>query len=134
MNKKIKKFAYIQNWGTYDQETLVCVGMSPEEILAYAKKHKFNKQTIKNFENEIPKLNKLYQGGCAITCVSGNTTCLILRNYEDTWSYWETLMHECYHLVYHVFGRNLMSTEEEAFAYQLEFMFRSIRRKLQNKF
>jgi hypothetical protein len=56
---------------------------------------------------------------------------LYLREWVRDWHSYETLLHEIVHAVQYIFEdcRGLWS-ENEAVAYQIEYLFRSIRRKL----
>ena len=90
----------------------------------------FSKWVLKDFsdwEENIKNKNKgLF---CWNEMVEGCV--LLLRPYQDAWEYWETLMHEIQHIVQYLAKCKGMNDEPEAQAYLFEFLFRSIRRKLQ---
>lgn len=130
MNMKRKKpFAFILDWGLFPDQTLVVVGTkSLEEIKALAKKIKASKAFIDDLNSLVEYTDKPFFGRC-----KGNgSSVLQLPPYEDTWVFWETLMHELHHAVYLTLdiGRD-MRGEVEALAYAHESLFRIVRRGLQ---
>lgn len=121
---------FIQGWGTLNNETLVCVGCEHKEVIAFAKKNKIKAEAITWLEHHFSTLPEHPSTtGYTISDVSG--TFLWLREYEDSWDYWETLIHEISHMLDFVFEDRKMTKETEARAYQHEYLFRQIRRKLQ---
>ena len=59
------------------------------------------------------------------------TTVLILPSWENEWKYLDVLVHEITHMVHAILGKCLnMMDEDEARAYQTEFLFKEIRKKL----
>ena len=58
-------------------------------------------------------------------------TIMSFGNWANDWRHWDGLLHEVTHLIHAVLGhsKNMMD-EDEARAYQTEFLFREIRRKL----
>ena len=131
--RKIKKFAYIQNWGTYSNQTIVSVGMNHSDMVAYLRKIKAkililnnflnNQSVIRIIEEKVDGLvHKDYQSGVSI---------LMFPNWKNDWKHWDCLIHEVSHLIFFVLGEQKnMANEDEARAYQTEFLFREIRRKL----
>lgn len=134
MGKK-KEIIFVQEYGTYTNQLLVLVGIEDKKkIFDYLKKVKaeagFSKWVLEDFDGwkeDIKKKNMALF--CRNDTVEG--TVLVLRSYEDTWEYWECLMHEIHHIVQHLAKIKGMFEEVEAQAYLFEFLFRSIRRKLQ---
>lgn len=134
MKKKNKKYAYIQNWGTYSNQTAVCVGMSRQEIVNYLRRIKspaemavrFLERTAdfdKHIRNNSDTISKVfYDEGRSI---------LSFADWKNDWQHWDYLVHEITHLVHNILGhyKNMMD-EDEARAYQTEFLFIEIRRKL----
>ena len=66
---------------------------------------------------------------------------LSIQRFEDTWDDYETILHECFHIVIAILGVSKMFInhsreviEEEGMAYLQEYLFRGIRRKLQKAF
>lgn len=124
---------FLQDWGTYQNQTIVVVGMTQKQIVSLMRRRKFDKVAIDAFEadDEIPKFfceeNK---GG--VWHHDGKTV-MWLREWKDDWDHHETIVHECFHLVVEILGRqkNMGFSHEEALAYQQEYLWRNIRRKLQ---
>jgi hypothetical protein len=131
--KKSKKFAYCQDWGTYSNETLVTVGMNCTEMLAYIKRNRF--QFSETFPAKLKSFFDDEKGkSCAGACIfDDGRSILYFPSWYNCWDNWETLLHECYHLVFRICMRNKgMGDEDEAIAYQLEYLFRNIRLKLKS--
>ena len=136
--KRIKykktKFNFIQHWGTYNIETLVSVGTNYNEVLDCIKRLKFKKENIQAIkeDKEVPSFIER-KPACFLGMPSGNI--LHFKGFKDEWYFYEWLIHELFHAVYIELGKNSsMIKEEEAMAYQIEFLFREIRRKLQNHY
>lgn len=140
-NKKPVKTWWVQKWGTYQNEMPVFVGYTPKEILAVLKKQKTWKQEpILAWEKELKQTEEFAEG--REFCWFNDGYCILfLKPFEDKWERLEAIMHECFHLVINILGdkRGMINTtvprvEEEAMAYQQEYLFREIRRKLQDKY
>lgn len=134
--RKQKKQYFIQDWGTYSNQTLVVVGMKHEEIVSLMKRLKFDKEGITNFDTESKKEDEADKA-FAYTCKGfmwfddQGRSVLWFREWTNDWDHYDTLLHEIYHGVHHLMHLNKkMVKEEEACAYQMEYLFRSIRRKL----
>ena len=121
------KKIFIQNWGTYQNETLVCIGVNIKEIKYYCMRNKliFNNNVLHTLEKNI---NKTLLGFVLVN--DDGTSFLWLKEFKNKWKYYETLMHELHHLVFIIFGNKLMESEMEAQAYQFEYLFREIRKNL----
>lgn len=142
MKKKVKhrkKFYYIQDWGTYSVETPIIVGYTPKEITKLVKNSKW-KDEVKSLWSESD-FDHLLEKGCALTLRDKGYTIVILESFQNNWSFYETLMHECFHLVVYVLGEERAfvnsstdTIEDEGMAYQLEYLFRGIRTNLQKAF
>lgn len=126
---------FVQEYGTYTNELLVLVGIEDKKkLLAYLKKIKakfdFSKWVLEDFDGWKERIKKNNPGlFCWNDIVEGAV--LVLRPYQDTWEYWECLMHEIHHIVQHLAKTRFMYEEQEAQAYLFEFLFHSVRRKLQ---
>lgn len=120
---KTKKI-FVQNWGTYQNDTLVCIGVTFEEICKYCHK--------KLFIAPNPEIEKtIKEGYPAQTYVNeDHSSILWMRKFKNNWQSFEILLHEIHHLVYNIFGLKGMEKEKEAQAYQFEYLFHNIRRKL----
>lgn len=131
MKRKKQPKYYIQGWGTYSNETLVCVGMTFDEILAAQKKEKaypwIKKVMLLDKHLIVEQLN----AGNAFVWHNDGTTLLYFPEWKNNWNHWDTLIHEISHLIDFVMvGGKRMSDETEGKAYQMEYLFREIRRKL----
>lgn len=132
--RKNKPIVFTQECGIYTDQILVCVGASKQLVFNYFKKNKvsadFSKWVLgSDFFNDIQAKHKgLFAWN---TDIEG--CCIFLRPFENTWDYWETLMHEVHHVVEHLAKKKMFSDEVENKAYLHEFLFRSIRRKLQKQ-
>lgn len=135
--KKLKKKStiFIQDWGTYQNETLVVVGKTAKETIRWCKKIKVNKKFLEWLENNLEKheVHSKERNDPAFFMFGETNSVLFLEPYKDSWNYWETLIHETMHMVDYVLSAlRLMEKETEARAYQQEYLFHSIRKKLQS--
>jgi len=138
--KKLTRFWYIQDWGTYNVQTPVFFGYTIPEITRIMNKIEI-KQEAKNLWNNDSKMtDEVFENKSGGVWRNSGYTLLYLPKFEDTWDLYETILHECVHLVLYQLGGHKMfinqscnSIEEEGLAYQIEFLFRAIRRKLQSK-
>lgn len=125
-----KPLLFVQNHGTLSNETLVAIGATGDEMVAYLKRIKANKgmiEWVRTWKDSKPSPT-----GWVRTESEKGWTVLWLRAYEDTWDYWEVMIHELSHLMDFVMNdQKSMQGETEARAYQAEYLFRSIRRKIQ---
>lgn len=147
--KKIRtKFWYIQDWGTYSNQTAVFVGFTPTEITKVMKKAGLSKEAIAEWENGAGAATKMFtaeaenSGGMWFSN-KGGYSLLWMPIFEDSWKCYDTLVHECCHAVLNILGgqKNMIRSlnhelfiEDEALAYQQEFLFRKIRNKLREAF
>ena len=129
--KKEKSFKkiFVQGYGTHTDQILVAVGVSRKEILSYLKKVKARPEYIDFIKKTDDKFFENKGTFAWNDKVDG--TILYLKKYEDLWDFWETLIHELHHAIEHFRVKKAMQDEPEALAYQQEFLFRAIRRKLQ---
>jgi hypothetical protein len=125
-----QKIIYIQSWGTYQNETLVCIGVSYEEIYKCLKKIKVETDMIKQWECDIDLLDNCLNGA-GLFWFNHSRSILWLKDWKNDWKHYDILLHELFHAVYYILGKgkNMMS-EDEGMAYQQEFLFKAIRRKL----
>lgn len=144
-SKVSKKFWYVQDWGTYPNQTLVFIGYTEPEALVVMKKEKMNKETTAHFEKDIfTDVNFVASvAGFVWHDTETAATLLFLPKFEDDWHSYEVLMHEVVHLVLNglVKDRRFVDfvgsrhhLEQEGIAYQVEYLFRSIRRRLQQEY
>lgn len=122
------KFKFIQDWGSYQNDTLVYVGYGKEEIKKDLQKYQDSATVISNLETVD------FDGFRGLVITDRAKTLLVLSKWDGGWEYLEVLIHEIHHLVYMVMVKNkMMEDEMEAQAYQQEYMFRQIRQKLNKK-
>jgi hypothetical protein len=126
--KKSKKLFFIQDGGTYANEVLVTVGTDAEDIIRYIKSHGLN------FSEDFPRLlraSPMKKNAAGRTIFDEGRSILWLPEWDQDWEHYETLLHECWHLVHRVLVVNkCMDMEDEAQAYQLEYWFHFIRERL----
>lgn len=131
----LKKAIFVQKYGTYTNEMVVIAGVTDKkEVFRYLKKikakPKFSKWLLENFDDWTDCLKNKNKGLFCYNDIIGEGTVLLLRSPDDSWEYWEVLMHEIHHTVQHLAKTKMMFEEVEAQAYLFEFLFHSIRRKL----
>ena len=126
---------WVENIDPYEHELLVLVGMEDKKALfRFLKKihalPKFAEWLLKDFDSFVKDLREKNKGQfCWSDTAPGHM--LMLRPYQCTWDYWETLIHELHHVVQKVASLKVFLEEKEAQAYLQEHLFHSIRRKLQ---
>lgn len=132
--KKPVKTIFVQDWGTYPNQTLVCLGAKPKEILAYAKRIKAKPILLKWLTEEVDKSIKesIEKDHLGFFMHNDGRSILWLREFTDNWDFYGVLLHELHHAVFVILGSNKKMEEEiEAQAYQFEYLFQQIRRKIQ---
>lgn len=132
------KFWYIQDWGTYGNQTLVFVGYTIPEITKIIKKKGFKSNIVAEWCKDWEGMENTFKNVAGGVWSNDGATVLYLPKWEDNWDNYETLLHECFHLVMAGLAKGKLfvnegSIEEEGMAYQLEYLFRHIRIKLQKK-
>lgn len=132
-NKRPEKQYFVQSTGQWKNDVFVCTGFDAKEILRAAKRINSQEYIIKWIENKSEDWNSFIESNCAFATKHPDrgTIILRLRTYEDTWDFWETLIHEISHAVDMMAEHRGFSNEGEAKAYLAEFVFHEIRRKLQ---
>lgn len=116
---------FVIDGGSYPFDTLVCIGQKAEDI------YKFIEKTHKLSTEE--KENILMDGhGRTVTLSQGQIVLRvdITKNLED---FFAVLAHEIFHAVEFAFARigiKHSDSSSEAYAYQIEFLFRKIYEKL----
>lgn len=131
MKKGAGGYHFIQDWGTFDNDTLVCVGMTKDEILSVIATFHDSYRFVEWFRKNAP--NDECTKGYFMEFEAKSV--LSIKVYGDAWEFWETLIHELHHAVHIVLGHNRgMEEEKEALAYQQQFLFHEMRKKLQEHF
>lgn len=131
--KALKPFSKLMEWGSYPNQTLLCVGMKKKQVAGILKRMAPN-DTV--FLKEFEKIEDPIENGAngAIFVKDGKTV-LMMRPFVDEWSFWETMIHETAHLVHNVLGRSRgMMDEDEARAYQQQYLFKTMRRAIMIKY
>jgi hypothetical protein len=123
------KAAFIQDWGSYTNQTFVSVGMPIKDTIRAMSQRKLNPHVIKNFSQCS---SNVASGAMGFVWHNEGRTILWLPDWKNDWEHWYTLIHETHHLVQHVLVHtNRMDDETDALAYQQEYLFRHIRERLQ---
>jgi hypothetical protein len=126
-----KKYLFIQDTGHFDGSFVVTHGYDKEEVLKFIKK-----TYAKEYMGKAKELldlhfedNEHFQA-FVIHC-DDKPYFLKIVNSEDTWDFWETLIHEVTHVVDFTMRRHGCESELENRAYLTQYLFRNIRRKIQ---
>jgi hypothetical protein len=122
---------FFQQWETFTNETLVCVGVSKEEILQFMKRSKVKDDLIDLFNKVGPQ-----PGVSGFVWTPKNTGCTLL--WLDSFNGRErdmfTLIHETNHLIYDISRDKGYVNEPELQAHQQEFLFKQIWHELQKRY
>lgn len=128
----MKKYCYVQDWGSYQNDTFVIVGMTHREVVKKMKSLKFNKNAVHVYDTKV-FLDNYESEGFVFTI--GGKSVLWLRNWKKDDEHLGTLVHETAHLIYLILGKNKgMEEETEAQSYQQEFLFNNIQKRLTKVF
>ena len=115
---------FLQDWGTFTNETLVCVAVTEKEILQFMKRNNFRKTLIEQFERKSAPS----AGANAFVWTPIGTGCTLL--WMDSWlgrrEDVNTLVHETNHLIYDISRDKGFKDEPEIQAYQQEYLFKNI--------
>lgn len=121
--------------GTYPNQIPVFVGMNHKEMVNWMKKENVYKDFIKSFDEEYKEDDWLKEGYHGRVCDDDGKVLLWIKDWKNDWESHDTLMHECLHIVQFMLNKHrLMEDEYEAQAYQLEYLVKSIRQKLNKEF
>lgn len=96
------------------------------------KKNKLSREAILAFEKDTILDEKWFikQNNAACWFYESKSV-LWFREWKNDWEHWDTLLHECYHLIHTILHKDKnMAKDDEGCAYQLEYLFRNIRRTL----
>ena len=125
MKKKPKfKILFFQDWGTFSNETLVCVGASKQEILTFMKANAVKPELIKLFEHK--REPKDTSSAFVWTPDDSGCTLLWIRDWTGSPDDLDTLVHETNHLVYEISRDKGFKDEPEIQAYQQAYLFSGI--------
>jgi hypothetical protein len=117
---------FVQDWGTFSNETLVCVNRDKAQILRYMKQTRIKPELIDLFEA------KSETDAAAFVWTPARTGCtmLWLRGWTGDAEDLDTLVHETNHLVYDISRDKGFKDEAEIQAYQQAYLFSGILEKL----
>ena len=126
------KQSWVQPLTPYKKDVFVCTGFSEKEIQRAIKKIGAKKWWLDFVDRSQGTWKELIEKGCAFVAQEERHGAFLLRlrPFEDTWDYWEVLIHELHHLVHGLAEHLAMEKETEAQAYLQEHLFNKIRRKL----
>ena len=123
------KRLFIVDCGTYPNEILVAIGSNYNEIISFLKKKKLSLDGFEKHKEVIEK-NCTYRGSAMM--FKNGYLLLQIEKYREEWDWYEVLMHEVCHVVQYIFEHREIE-DDEAFAYQLEYLFKTVRRRVQRK-
>ena len=117
---------FIQEWGTFSTETLVCVNRDKAQILRYMRQTRIKPELIELFEA------KSETDSTAFVWMPARTGCTLLwlREWAGDPEDLDTLVHETNHLVYDISRDKGFKDEAEIQAYQQAYLFSGILEKL----
>ena len=127
-SKPIKgKGWFIQDWGTYSNQTLVVVGLKDPEVIRLLRR--LNRHSARAFVRQNPD----YDSAGFVFHHNGRSL-LWLPRWKNTGEDILTLIHETNHLIHYVLNKDKgMGNETEAQAYQQEYLFKNIRGRLNQR-
>lgn len=131
--KKSKKTLFVQDLGIFGDEMFVAVGLSYDEIVKGAKKLgavKLFFENIKDAKDNYWDERFGQDDGFVLIDNNNHAFLLWLKKYEDTWGFWEKVLHEVVHIVQALERSKLIQKEDECRAYTTEYVFHHLRRKL----
>ena len=136
MKRKPKPVIFIQPLDPYRHDLFVVAGATKADLLRFCKKAKVIKECVEVIKEDADKMFSTIESTQLALFFWAKKKhhiffMLFLRPYKDVWEYWETLIHELAHVVQKLASEKMMEGEDEARAYLHEFLFRSVRRKLQ---
>jgi len=123
------KRLFIINCGTYPNEVLVAIDSNYNEIVSFLKKKKLSLEGFEKNKKIIEK-NCAYQG--SVMMFKNGYLLLQIKKYRNSWDWYEVLIHEVCHVTQYIF-ENREIKDDEAFAYQLEYLFKTVRMRVQQK-
>lgn len=129
--KKIQQF--IISADPYKRDIFVVTGLkSIEELRNAGKKEKLDNTFFTFIDENKDEITKAYEDNCTFLVKDKCMRAVVsLKKFEDTWSFYETLIHELHHYIFALSDFIGMERDMEPQAYLIEELFRKIRRKLQ---
>lgn len=127
-----KPYIFSVECDMFENDFVVAVDATKEDVLKWLKEIEAKKEWIEKVEHSDDAFTLLAEGATACYWYDDRAKMILLKSYVDTWEYWETLMHECTHAMQWMGKTRRMQNEDEALAYFQEWLFRTIRKKLQS--
>lgn len=126
-----KKHIFLQDTGIFNDDFVVAVGCTENDIRKFAKKEKLKKDFVECvFENDFIE-EKDVTGANTTYNIENNAVVLVsLAKYDGSWKFLTSLLHEVVHVVQRVEIRKGLQKEDEARAYLTEYLFTNIRRTI----
>jgi len=127
---KTFKAMFFQTWGTFSNETMICVGVTKAEVKAFMKRVNVQKELLDKFSTMVS-----VSGKSAFVWTPPGTGCTLLWMGSFTGSDDDilNLVHETNHLVYDIARDKGFRDEPEINAYQQEFLFKNILQELRKR-
>ncbi len=97
--KRSAKQAWVQQTHQWRKDIFVCTGYSAKEIVAGIRKIGAKDWMLKYCDENEKEWQDIIDAGCAFVSREPRHGAIVmrLRPYQDTWEYWETLIHELNH-------------------------------------
>ena len=127
MKKPKFKATFFQDWGTFSNETLVCVGVDKPEILRYMKLSGVKPDLIAAFTR---KVDSPTASAFVWTPPMTGCTLLWLKRWTGNADDLDDLVHETNHLIYDIARDKGFQNEPEIQAYQQGYLFSGILKTL----
>lgn len=122
------KKIFVVNHGTYPFDVLVGIGTRQEDIVKWLERK--NNEKLTDSEKETLWM----EGGGRTIMLSGGQTILRVKDIKNKAEFYACLSHEIFHAVEFLFSRldikHDMDKSGEAFAYQIQYLTRSILEKI----
>lgn len=133
--KKAKRTQFIELMAhPFEKSIIVAIGngTSMAEIRRMAVRRKCVKWFLAWLDETAAVVDKMIADNNAFCMVHRTRGCAIirLREFDKSWCFWETLMHELHHFVEDIGFQLNFDDEKEAKAYLQEDLFRRIRRQV----
>lgn len=126
---KNKRGIFIQDNGMFGDEILVSFGMTTDEVSKALRKRKDVIKGIADWILEVKKEERKNDNGWIYVNDDKCLCWLSLPKWDSTWKAHEVLLHECVHLMQFC-KRRKQFNDDETEAYLVEYLFKSIRKKL----
>ncbi|MGA2886348.1 MAG: hypothetical protein ABSE80_14600 [Halobacteriota archaeon] len=129
--KKIFNAIFFQSWGTFTNETLICVAVTKKEILCFMKRNGVKPDLIERFERKADPSSTA--AAFTWTPPGFGVTILWMNSWVGDDEDLNTLVHETNHLLYDISRDKGFTNEPEVQAYQQEYLFKNIRKELERR-